>query len=130
MEQTYLLDSNIVIDYLAGNFSVNAMNFLDKIVDSTPKLSIITKIEVLGFNSSPEDYNLLLDFIHSSTLFDLTEAITDITIDIRKSNKIRIPDAIIAATALQNKFTLLTRNTSDFKNIKTLDLINPWDILD
>ncbi len=38
--------------------------------------------------------------------------------EIRKTNRIKLPDAIIYATALVNNLTLITRNTSDFPPFK------------
>ena len=49
------------------------------------------------------------------------------TADIRKKHRIKLPDAIIAATALVYELTLVSRNVSDFRNIEGLELINPWD---
>jgi len=43
-----------------------------------------------------------------------------------KQNKIKLPDAIIAATALIEGFILVTRNTDDFKKFPTLELLNPF----
>ena len=48
---------------------------------------------------------------------------------LRKSKKIKIPDAIIAATAIVYKLTLITRNISDFKNIAGLIMIDPYNML-
>jgi len=42
---------------------------------------------------------------------------------LRREHRIKLPDAIIAATALANQFTLITRNTTDFWNIKGLTFI-------
>lgn len=64
-------------------------------------------------------------FINESNVVALSDAIVETTIFIRKQIKIKLPDAIIAATALVNNFTLLTRNTDDFINIKGLNVINP-----
>ena len=50
------------------------------------------------------------------------------TIELRKNLKIKIPDAIIAATALTNDLILVTRNTDDFRNMTGLEVMNPWDI--
>jgi predicted nucleic acid-binding protein len=47
------------------------------------------------------------------------------TIAIRKSKTIKLPDAIIAATALTYSLILVTSNTSDFKNIQGLNVIDP-----
>ncbi|SEL54091.1 hypothetical protein SAMN05421740_106223 [Parapedobacter koreensis] len=49
------------------------------------------------------------------------------TIALRKKRKIKLPDAIIAATAIVQKCTLITRNIQDFSNIKGLRLINPHE---
>ncbi len=49
MEQRYLIDSNAVIDYLGGKLPATGNSFMNSIVDDVPVLSIITKIEVLGY---------------------------------------------------------------------------------
>ena len=40
----------------------------------------------------------------------------------------KLPDAIIAATALTHGFTIVTRNTDDFKTIVGLPTINPHEV--
>ncbi|MDQ8004032.1 MAG: hypothetical protein REI64_04465 [Pedobacter sp.] len=49
------------------------------------------------------------------------------TISIRKTKKIKLPDALLAATAIINDFTLLTRNVDDFVGIDDLKIENPWN---
>jgi predicted nucleic acid-binding protein len=51
--------------------------------------------------------------------------IVNICVKIRKGKKIKTPDAIIAATALANGFTLVTDNEKDFEGIPKLKIINP-----
>jgi len=63
-----------------------------------------------------------------SSIFELTEEVADSCIDLRKKYKTKLPDAIIAATALVYEFTLITRNVSDFKNIKNLKIVDPYSI--
>ena len=104
------------------------MFFMNDIVDATPKVSVVTKIEVLGFSTAEEHYQLLTNFMIDTLIFDLTDEIVDETIKIRKLCKTKLPDAIIAATALIYGFSLITRNTKDFENISDLKLINPWNI--
>ncbi|WP_425571141.1 PIN domain-containing protein [Olivibacter ginsenosidimutans] len=48
------------------------------------------------------------------------------TIKIRRRYSIKLPDAIIAATAISHKLTLITRNTKDFSAIKGLKSVNPF----
>lgn len=61
-------------------------------------------------------------------MLDLNELVVDRTIAICKSQRIKLPDAVIAATALVYNFKLLTRNIADFKNIKSIKLVNPWEL--
>jgi len=68
---------------------------------------------------------ILTDFIEASNVFLLTEPIVLKTIEIRKESKIKLPDAIIAATALVHQLPLVSRNTGDFKNVPGLVIINP-----
>lgn len=124
----YLIDTNVIIGYLDGKIANNGMLFMHPIIDKTPNISVINKIEILRFNSPDNDYKILLDFVNSSNVFSLTEDIVERTIAICRVNKIKLPDAIIAATAIAHHFILITRNTSDFKKIADLKFLNPWDI--
>jgi len=103
------------------------MVLMNGIIDDTPNISVITKIEVLRFNTSSDTYKVLEDFIRESSVFDLNDLVVENTISICKSHRIKLPDAIIAATALVYNLILITRNISDFKNINGLELVNPWD---
>ena len=103
------------------------MQLINAVVDETPRISIITKIEVLRFNTSIGAYRILKDFIDECKIFGLDDLIVDYTISICKSHRIKLPDAIIAATASVYNLTLVTRNTTDFKNIAGIQLLNPWD---
>ena len=125
----YLFDTNVVINFLDASFPKPVMQFLSRIVDDNPCISVITKIEALGFDfPSANEQNAMETFIAGSTVVDIDNDIVNKTIEIRKSIKIALPDAIIAATALVYDFSFLTRNTKDFKNIPELKLQNPWEI--
>lgn len=128
MGKGYLIDTNVIIGYLDGKIENKGMSFLHPIIDRILNISVINKIEILRFNSPDNDYKTLVEFINSSYVFSLNENIIEKTISICRANKIKLPDAIIAATALVNNFTLITRNTSDFKKIADLDFLNPWEI--
>ncbi len=101
------------------------MEFMNPIIDSVPNISVISKIEVLGFQAPELHYQLLSDFMNDAIVLDLTSSVVEVCIDIRKKNKTKLPDAIIAATALVYDLVLITRNISDFKNIQGLKVINP-----
>ncbi|HRI61733.1 MAG TPA: type II toxin-antitoxin system VapC family toxin [Saprospiraceae bacterium] len=125
MGTQYLIDSNAVIDYLSGKLPPTGMTFMDGVVNAVPKVSVITKIEVLGYNAPPAAYQLLTDFMNDSDILELADLIVNQTIELRKQYKIKLPDAIIAATALVHGFEVVSRNTGDFNNITGLTVIDP-----
>jgi len=128
MGQEYLIDSNVIIGYLAGQIPSSGMEIVSGIVSNRPNISVISKIELLRFNDTPENEAILEEFINMSKVYPLSNNVVDITVKLCKQNKIKLPDAIIAATALLEGFTLVTRNINDFKNIQDINLLNPWEI--
>ncbi len=126
MGARYLADTNAVIDYLENKLPEKATAFMDNL---DMQLSVISRIELLSWSRiSPQQLNQLSGFIYASQIYNLSEEIIQNTINIRKLNKIKLPDAVIAATAVAHHLTLITRNTTDFNKIEKLELINPWEI--
>lgn len=125
----YLWDTNTVIYYLQQQFPPSAEQYIDNILeDSRPGISVITEIELLCWNPpSQNDMEILLEFIRKTMIIDLENEIKYKTVDVRKTYNIKLPDAVIGATALVYELTLLSRNISDFENIQGLNIINPWD---
>ncbi|WP_316825736.1 type II toxin-antitoxin system VapC family toxin [Pedobacter miscanthi] len=122
----HLADTNSVIEYLENKLPEKALLFMDNL---EMHLSVISRMELLGWSKMTErQLHELNGFISASHVYNLSEQIIQNTIKIRKSHKIKLPDAIIAATAITNNLTLITRNTSDFKKIVNLEILNPWDI--
>ena len=128
MGQQYLIDSNAVIDYLSGKLPKNSGSFMNQIINEIPNISVIKKIKVLGYKTNQKAYQLLAGFVDDSVVIGLSDNVVDQTIEIRKEYKIRTPDTIIAATALVNKLTIITRNTKDFGKIEGLEIINPHEM--
>lgn len=125
MGTKYLLDSNVIIELLSSSFSDETARRFQSIVDSDDYfLSVISRIEVLGYDGNSEEMNRTNEFIQDSMVIGLEEAIILRAIALRKLIKIKLPDAIIAATAIVYNLTLVTRNTADFKNIPGLTLIS------
>ena len=129
MGLNYLWDTNITIYYLQQQFPPNAEKFIDSVLQSDlPAISAITEIELLCWKTATEDdVKVLHNFINDAIIIELEQTIKFKTAEIRKSIKIKLPDAIIAATALVYNRTLITRNTEDFKNIPGLKIINPFE---
>ena len=125
MEQDYLIDTNSIINFANKKLPSSGSLFVSKVIDINPIISIINKIEVLDF-AHPN--NQMIELIEASTIIPLTDEMVDETIAIRKIHKIKLPDAIIAATAKTKNLTLITRNETDFDSVSGLTIINPWKI--
>ncbi len=128
MEQRYLADSNTIIDYVGNKMPDSALLVLDGYFNDNLTISIISKIEVLGFNGEEDELKRLADFIALASIIFVDDAIADKTIELRKAYRIKLPDAIIAATALVYGLVLITHNTDDFKNIDVLTCIDPYTL--
>jgi predicted nucleic acid-binding protein len=120
----YLLDTNTVIDFCNSKLPEQSKNLLFKI---RPNLSVITQIELFASSKiSEKERNILIDFVNFSNVYsNIDNAIVNKTIEIRQKFKTKLPDAIIAATAIINNLILITRNIDDFKGIDQLETLNP-----
>ena len=127
MEQ-YLIDTNAVSDYFANAFPLKGMQFMDTVIDAIPNLSVMTQIELLCWNTNNDIELKVKAFIQDSNILDINTKVITYCVLIRKGKKIKTPDAIIAATAVSHGLTLISRNISDFKNIKGLKLIDPHSL--
>jgi predicted nucleic acid-binding protein len=125
MEQ-YLIDTNVVSDYLSASFPADGMALMDTAVDAVPNISIITQIELLCWNTDETTTQNVKNFIADSIVLYISPDVITQCVNIRKGKKIKTPDAIIAATALAHGYTLITNNEKDFANIKGLKIINPY----
>jgi predicted nucleic acid-binding protein len=125
MGKEYLMDTNVIIGYLNNDLTEAGYDLIDGIAI---KISVISRIELLSWKKGTlKQLNVLEQFIINTIVLNLEEQIIVKTIDIRKLHKIKLPDAIIAATAIVNDLILLTRNVNDFKGINELKLMNPFD---
>jgi len=126
MGQKYLIDTNAAIDYFNNKLPINAYSFIDGII---PQISVISRIEMLAWPNASKQYTRQLQsFIAASIVYGLEEEIIIKAIDIRKSYRVKLPDAIIGATVLVHGLVLITNDISDFDKIKDLQAINPHQL--
>jgi len=130
MGARYILDTNIIIYYLKGQMPSNTAIFIEKkLFLENPNLSVITEIELLGWEKASDgQIEVLRDFIKNSNVLELDENVKNKAIEIKRNYKIKLPDAVIAATALVYDLELITRNVKDFESIVELKIKNPWDL--
>jgi hypothetical protein len=129
MGMNMLVDSNEIIDYVSNRIPEKSAKQLDNYFNSNFSVSIISKIEVLGFNTLDYEMEQLESFIQLSSIVYIDEAVADKTIEIRRMKRIKLPDAIIAATALVQNCILLSHNTTDFNKIEGLQVLDPYSFV-
>ena len=129
MELAYLWDTNTAIYYLQQDFSHIGGKIIDDIAENTQIcISVITEIELYSWKSGAQvDFDIVNLFVDFTLLFELEEEIKFKAANLRRQNRIKLPDAIIAATAIVYDLTLITNNTKDFTAIENLRLLNPLD---
>jgi predicted nucleic acid-binding protein len=116
-----VFDTNILIDYLIGNLL--AKKEIEQY--QSPQISIITKMEILVGVTDNEE--IIKEFLNGFNIIPLNDEIAEIAVNIRKENKIKIPDAIIWATAKYTDSLLITRNTKDFPGLGA-DIKIPYNV--
>jgi predicted nucleic acid-binding protein len=118
----FLIDTNIIIYLTQRRLKIS--DFAKK--GGSLYISSISYIETLGYSfQSQNEEREVTKFCEMFERIFLTREIEKQTIFIRKSYKIKLPDAIIAATAMVYSLTLVTHNVDDFKNIQGLKILNP-----
>lgn len=128
MGTRFLIDTCSVIKYLTNAYSSTALSYLDNIVNIKSNISFITQIELLVWDQlTPSEIYIIEQFIKRSNVYSPDSKIIETTIDLRKKNKIKLPDSIIAATCISKGLSLITDNISDFKKVSGITLVNPYD---
>ena len=123
-----LLDSNIAIYLIKGGLDYEVEQKLRNATLNGSNLSVITKIEILGFAFPTNEIQAKTErFITNSNILPLNDEIVEKTIEIRRIYKIKLPDALIAATAIVFDLTFVSRNDKDFTQIPELKYVNAFN---
>lgn len=118
-----ILDSNIVI-YAAAP---EGEPIRELIARESPSVSAISLVEVLGFHRLQEHERTYLEaFFKITEQHPLDPPVLQQAVVLRQQRKMGLGDALIAATALVQHDTLVTRNTADFAWVPGLQLLDPY----
>jgi predicted nucleic acid-binding protein len=113
-----LVDSDGFIDHLRGARSLpGGLHRLH--------YSVITRCELFSGRAAEEGrVNQLLEPLIETSI---SRAVAEAAGRLRREFGLRTPDALIAATALENRLVLWTRNVRDFARVRNLDIRQPGD---
>ena len=119
-----LFDTNILIYYFNGSLPSKAKKAISEMLRKGFNISVISKMEFLGFDQfGAKEKDLAAHFLAFSKVIPLNDVIVNKVIQIKQAGKIKLPDAIIGATAFCSNLQLVTHNCKDFTgiNIKLYD---------
>lgn len=119
----YLVDSNIIIYHL--NQDHIATTFLSENYEKIA-ISQITFVEVLSFSFSEEAEKDVRELLSTFDIIDVTKEVSNQAVENRKIKKIKIPDNIIASTAMVHNLILVTKNVKDFK-VLDVEVLNIFE---
>jgi predicted nucleic acid-binding protein len=124
----YLFDTNILIYFFNGSLSEDIKTSISEMLKQSFNISVISKMEFLGFDRFTNDQKVrAAEFLAFAEVIPLEEHIVDSVIEMKQIHNIKLPDAIIAATAISDNLHLITRNVDDFKKTD-VNLINPFEL--
>ncbi len=111
-----LVDSGVLVDHLRGHRRFERG-------DDDLYVSAVTRAELFSGRGTEE--RRVRRLLASMTDLPIDVAIAERAGRIRRQSPVRLPDALIAATAIEHRLTLVARNLRDFASIKGLKVRTP-----
>jgi tRNA(fMet)-specific endonuclease VapC len=122
----YLVDTDVLVDISRNNEA--AMDFLDRL-DGSWSMSIITALELIVGARNKKEVTQIDQLVAVYSAIPLTAEIGNSSYDLlrqfAKSHGLRVFDSLIAATAIEENLTLLSKNKKHFQMIGNLNLEIP-----
>ena len=105
-----LFDTNILIDYLNGvdASKVELGRYRERLI------SIVTWMELLAGGGEDDELDVIEMFLRDFRIVEITRPVAREAVDVRRTHRIRLPDALVWAAARSESALLVTRNTKDF----------------
>lgn len=111
-------DTNIILYLLSGDTTLAEL--LDR---KQLYISFITQLELLGYPGlTKKNQKIIKDFLNQCIIVDINEDIKELTIQIKQATSVKLPDAIILASALYMDLPIITAD-EDFKKSEESDII-------
>ena len=122
MSGKLLLDTNIILGFLRGHEAV--VKYLQAHEGHEWYASVITRMELLSFHSlEKEDENAVQEFLGTVIIVPLSPEVEDMAIRLRRATRRKMPDAIVAASAVVSGAMLVTKDrelaATDFFGLMT-----------
>jgi predicted nucleic acid-binding protein len=118
----YLLDTNFILGLLKATPEVIAIVTERDLLASNCAYSAVTRMELLGYpNITSAEERLISDRLSKFTYLSISSEVEDLAIALRRTRKLKLPDALIAATAIHYSLELLTLDQALLAIAKTIN---------
>lgn len=98
------VDTNILLYLISGDETVAEL-----LNGKHVAISFVTELELLGYkNLSESDLKIIQELINEATVIDINAEIKRLVVLLRKNYKIKLPDALVVASALYSNLPLVT----------------------
>lgn len=112
------LDTNIILYFLEGKSDI-----VEIISECDLIISFITELELLSFKTlADEEEQAIKGFVNSCQLISINKDIKKLTVELKRRYQLKLPDAIIAATAYSLNIPLLTADRQ-FQQVEELEVV-------
>ncbi len=108
----FLVDTDVFVDHLRGAKKLDPRSH-------RVHYSVVTRAELFAGNTATENVSLLLAPFRE---IEVGRKVAERAGRLRRESGIRLPQALIAATAVEHKLSLFTRNRTDFEGVRGLRL--------
>jgi len=125
---SFLLDTNAVLDFIKGEEKITTV-FQTDMKDKPRFVSEITRMELLGYpDITHEEEAIIKNFLLLVEILPCDEMVISQVIQLRRmAKRLKLPDAIIAATAIEYQLILVSRDDVFSLSLPGLQVINPDD---
>jgi predicted nucleic acid-binding protein len=125
-----IIDTNILIGYLNRSFPIEIARKIAQIITQDFDYSIVTYIELFGYHRLSDAMRVAgEEALTFGNLQSLSPEIAVATIHIRRTKRLKLPDAVVAATALVLDQPLLTADKRGFQQVPGLKLLRPAELV-
>ena len=121
----YLCDTCILIDYLRGNEVIRQKLSIDR--KQCLGMSAVTYMELMVGALNKQEINIIKKTFADFKIIEISDAVSSLARSLveeySKSHGLLIPDALIAATAIEYDTPLWTANKKDFRFIPDIQIM-------
>jgi predicted nucleic acid-binding protein len=137
----YLIDTNVLSEMTKPNPDIGVVKWFTNTFDTDMFISVVSIGEIVhGIEKLPNGSRKtkLSTWFRDVVFEGFDDRILGINADTMHTwgkmmaklpRSLQVLDTFIAAAALENDLTLVTRNVKDFSDIAGLKILNPWGIL-